>query len=99
MRCNSRQRARAYLALVPYLLIHIHCAFAQVPDDIRANLKGRGHALLIGVSRYGKDAWPELHSVSADIEDLAKGLAPHFATIDTLTIQQQILFGTDCENS
>jgi hypothetical protein len=47
-------------------------------------LTGRGHALLIAVSKYDKDAWPELRSVIADIDDLKKGLAPHFTTIETL---------------
>lgn len=57
---------------------------AEVADDIRANLAHRGHALLIGVSKYDGNAWSELSSVTADIADLAKGLSPHFATIDTL---------------
>ena len=36
------------------------------------------------MSKYDGGAWPELRSVTADIDDLAKGLAPHFATVETL---------------
>jgi len=71
----------AICLLAPPLASHLS---AQVPDDIRASLTGHGHALLIGVSKYDGNAWPELPSVTADIEDLAKGLTPHFATIDKL---------------
>jgi TPR repeat protein len=59
-------------------------AVAQVPDDIRTALTARGHALLIGVSSYDQNAWPPLSSVAGDIQDLARGLAPHFSTVDTL---------------
>src|SRR5271155_4774007 len=59
-------------------------AAAQVPEDIRAALTARGHALLIGVSSYDNDAWPQLLSVITDIEALSLGLAPHFATVETL---------------
>ena len=65
-------------------LIRNDAASAQVPDDIKATLTGHGHALLIGVTRYDGNTWPELGSVTADIDDLAKGLKPHFVTVDTL---------------
>ncbi len=51
--------------------------------DLRASLTGQGHALLIGVSKYDNDAWPERSGVTTDLDDLAKGLAPHFATVET----------------
>lgn len=59
-------------------------AGAEVPPDIRDSLAGHGHALLIGVTKYQDSAWPELRSVKDDIDDLAKGFAPHFATVETL---------------
>src|SRR4051812_20975875 len=82
----SRLIVRAFLAFVICLLSQalFNVTFAQAPDDIRVSLTGRGHALLIAVSKYDKDTWPELRSVIADIDDLKKGLAPHFATIETL---------------
>jgi hypothetical protein len=85
MRRYARSDGKAFV-LVACLLIELltHRAFAQVPEDIRASLTGHGHALLIGVSKYDGDAWPELGGVTADIDDLAKGLAPHFATVDKL---------------
>lgn len=59
-------------------------ARADVPDDLRTSLVGQGHALLIGVSRYDNAAWPTLTSVPGDIAELAAGLRPHFATVETL---------------
>ena len=81
-----RQTVRAFLVFVIYLLTQLLSghASAEVPDDIKTNLTGHGHALLIGVSKYDNNAWTELRSVTADLEDLVKGLKPHFATIDTL---------------
>src|SRR4051812_9022187 len=59
-------------------------AVAEIPDDIRASLTARGHALLIGVSNYEKDRWPRLSSIDGDVEDLKKGLSAHFATVEVL---------------
>jgi len=86
MSCIHTGSVKAFVFSAIVLLTEslLNCGLAQVPDDIRASLIGRGHALLIGVWKYDDNAWPELRSVTADIEDLAKGLTPHFASVDTL---------------
>src|ERR1700733_6646380 len=82
----ARRTVRAFLVLLTCFVVQmvIGPVSAQVPDDLSASLTGQGHAPLIGVSKYENDAWPELSSVTADIEDLAKGLARHFTTIEML---------------
>jgi tetratricopeptide (TPR) repeat protein len=54
-----------------------------VPDDIQKALYHRGHALLIGVSRY-TGGWPQLPSVTNDLQNLKEGLAPYFETVETV---------------
>jgi hypothetical protein len=72
------------LPLCVIVQLMLHKAVAQVPDDLRASLTARGHALLIGVSTYNSNSWPQLTAVFDDIESLAQGLAPHFESIETL---------------
>jgi hypothetical protein len=55
-----------------------------LPDDLRAQLVRHGHALLVGVSRYKNDAWPELPTVREQLAELSEGLKPHFATVTVL---------------
>jgi hypothetical protein len=80
-------QSRLLFLLLPLCVIvqlMLHRAVAQVPNDLRASLTARGHALLIGVSTYNSDSWPQLTTVFDDIESLAQGLAPHFESIETL---------------
>jgi TPR repeat protein len=78
-------RWRSALLLALLLLAAQPPLQAQVPEDIRAALTGRGHALLIGVARYDDRAgWHDLDSVTGDLEDLRRELAPHFQSIDVL---------------
>jgi hypothetical protein len=63
---------------------------AQIPEDIQKLLRSRGHALLIGQSRYTR-GWDELASVRDDLQNLKAGLTPHFETVETvqnLTVSQ-----------
>jgi uncharacterized caspase-like protein len=46
-------------------------------------LQRRGHALLIGQSRYTR-GWDELASVRADLQALKAGLTPYFETVETV---------------
>ena len=55
----------------------------QIPDDIQKVLQRRGHALLIGQSRYTR-GWDELVSVRADLQALKAGLTPYFETVETV---------------
>jgi len=77
-------RALGFLAACLLLPVMVVPASAKVPDDIRAALMGRGHALLIGVGLYKDSAWTPLPSVSDDVAVLHNSLAPHFATVETL---------------
>ncbi len=79
-------RHMVFVLLASYVLsvTAIERAAAEVPDDIRSTLTERGHALVIGVARYDDPAWGSLPSISDDVTDLARGLAPHFATVETL---------------
>jgi TPR repeat protein len=72
------------LQVCAVLLFIMPAALSQVPDDIRASLTGRGHALLIGVARYDGNSWPELGSIETDLQALQRELAPHFQTITPL---------------
>ncbi|PZR91235.1 MAG: hypothetical protein DLM68_03870, partial [Hyphomicrobiales bacterium] len=56
-------------------------AAAQVPEDIQQLVSHRGHALLIGVSTY-TNGWNPLPNVQKDLDDLEKGLKPHFQKIE-----------------
>jgi WD40 repeat protein len=84
MRAYQRLRTFGYLAACLLFPVMVAPATAQVPNDIRADLTGRGHALLIGVSHYDDSAWGTLPNVSDDVTVLKKSLAPHFATVDKL---------------
>src|SRR6516225_4713272 len=55
----------------------------QIPADIQKVLQRRGHALLIGQSRY-TGGWDELASVRADLQALKAGLTPYFETVETV---------------
>jgi tetratricopeptide (TPR) repeat protein len=52
-----------------------------IPEDIAKQMRGRGHALLIGVSDY-TSGWDKLPNVKSDLEDLKAGLAPYFEMVD-----------------
>src|SRR5215831_10752703 len=53
----------------------------QIPEDIQKVLQRRGHALLIGESRYTR-GWDALASVKDDLKTLKKGLTPYFETVE-----------------
>ena len=55
----------------------------QIPTDIQKVLQRRGHALLIGQSRYTR-GWDELPSVRTDLQALKAGLTPYFETVETV---------------
>jgi tetratricopeptide (TPR) repeat protein len=55
----------------------------QIPADIQEVLQRRGHALLIGQSRY-TGGWDELASVRADLQALKAGLTPYFETVESV---------------
>jgi hypothetical protein len=66
-----------------WLVVGFSPAVAQVPEGIAQLVRGRGHALLIGVSGY-KTGWDQLPSVKNDLDDLKAGLKPYFETVDTV---------------
>jgi Tol biopolymer transport system component len=84
MRAYQGPPTFGFLAACLLFPVMVVPATAQVPNDIRADLTGRGHALLIGVSHYHDSAWGALPNVSDDVTVLKKSLAPHFATVDKL---------------
>jgi tetratricopeptide (TPR) repeat protein len=55
----------------------------RIPEDIQKVLQRRGHALLIGESRYTR-GWDELASVKDDLHVLKTGLTPYFETVETV---------------
>jgi tetratricopeptide (TPR) repeat protein len=55
----------------------------QIPQDIQQVLQHRGHALLIGQSRY-TSGWDKLPSVRDDLQALKAGLTPYFETVETM---------------
>ena len=55
----------------------------RIPEDIEKLLQRRGHALLIGASRYTL-GWDKLASVRDDLQELKTGLTPYFETVETL---------------
>ena len=55
----------------------------RIPEDIQKALQHRGHALLIGASRY-TSGWDELLSVRHDLQALKAGLTNHFETVETI---------------
>ena len=55
----------------------------RIPEDIQEALQHRGHALLIGDSRYTSD-WDKLPSVRDDLQALKAGLKDHFETVETM---------------
>jgi hypothetical protein len=57
-------------------------AAERIPEDIQQVLQHRGHALLIGESRYS--SWDELASVRHDLQALKAGLTPYFETVETM---------------
>ena len=76
-----RAKAAAKLDADPYRLTA--ALPPQIPDDIQKILQRRGHALLIGQSRY-TSGWDELASVRADLQALKAGLTPYFETVETV---------------
>jgi Caspase domain len=54
-----------------------------VPEEIAEQLRGRGHALLIGVSNY-TSGWDNLPSVKDDVLHLEEALSPYFQTVVSL---------------
>src|SRR5262249_17322552 len=58
-------------------------AAERIPEDIQQVLQHRGHALLIGQSRYTR-SWDELASVRHDLQVLKAGLTPYFETVETM---------------
>jgi tetratricopeptide (TPR) repeat protein len=55
----------------------------QIPEDIQEVLQHRGHALLIGESRYTSE-WGELLSVKDDLQALKGGLTSYFETVEIM---------------
>jgi formylglycine-generating enzyme len=65
------------------------CSFAHtapaedLPEDLRKQLVGHGHALIIGVSNYQDKAWgPPLDGVEGQLQALQQGLRRHFKTVE-----------------
>jgi TPR repeat protein len=56
-------------------------ARAQSPDDPLRH----GHALLIGNAHYLDRRWPPLDDVPLELQELSKGLAKHFDTVEVAT--------------
>jgi hypothetical protein len=74
---------RTWLVIAALLVAAIssqHRADAQVPQATDDPLR-RGHALLIGISRYRDPSWTQLVDIPLQLAQLEKGLKDHFDTV------------------
>jgi hypothetical protein len=74
---------RTWLVIAALLVAAIsspHRADSQVPQASDDPLR-RGHALLIGISRYRDPSWTQLIDIPLQLAQLEKGLKDHFDTV------------------
>jgi hypothetical protein len=72
-----------FLALMAWQFCQ-ETARADLPPDLQAEMSHAGDALLIGVWKYNDRRWGSLPPVQDELQELAKGLEPHFQHIQTL---------------